>query len=325
VASILIAAIVGGVVAAGVTLGTLQLTARTNPQTLDLGSRVTLNEDSAGVTVAQKAIPAVVSIVAQEAGLVHASGFLVTSDGFIVTNVSAISNAASLTVLLSNDSRRHDARVVDYDCSTGVAVLKIDQVAKLPTLVFGDSNALRVGQLVVALGGPLGQRQSTRGVVSSLHRTVTVDALSGAQDELSDVIVPDALIDRSNSGGPLLNVGGQVVGVLMAATGQGQPVGFAVPANDVQPEIEEIVRSGQLVVPALGLVSTDITPDQAALRGLVPGALVGQVTTAGPAANAGFKEGDVITALDDLKLDAAHPLGQVLRARFRPSQRVKVT
>ncbi len=327
VASVLVAAIVGGAVAAGVTLGIMRLQSRTNPQRVDLSSGVTIKEDDATTAVALKAAPAVVSIVTQQTGAGQGSGFLVTSDGYIVTNVGVVANAQSLTVLLSADSRRHDARLVDYDCTIGVAVLKVDQVSNLPTLGFESTADLRPGQSVIVVGGSLAEQGAvTRGVISRLHAVVNVTAPYGAAEtQLSDVIRTDAQIDRSLSGAPLLNVGGHVVGITMAATSAGQPAAFALPAGDLQAEVEQIVQGETLVVPSLAADTQDVSAGLAVVQGGPPGARIRTVTASGPADRAGLRAGDVITQLDEQKLDDAHPLPQILRAGFKPDQRVTVS
>ena len=312
---------------AGVTLGILRLQARTNPQTVDLGGALATGDDAAAATVAQKAVPAVVSIVTRESPLGQGSGFLFTGDGFIVTNVGVVANAQSLGVLISSDSRRHDARVVDYDCQTGLAVLKVDQVSNLPTVAFGDSTGLRLGQTVVAVGGPLAERRSvTRGVVSAVHRTATVTDPTGAGEvQLANLITTDSDVEPSMSGAPLLNLGGQVVGVAMAGVEQSQPVSFALSSSDLQPEVEQIIQSGQLVVGSLGAQTVTVGADEATVRGTAAGARVTSVTPGGPAEKAALRPGDVIVQLDDQRLDDAHPLPQVLRSRFKPNQKVTVT
>lgn len=327
VASILVAAIVSGVVAAGVTLGVLRFQARTNPQELNLGSRITLTEDSAAQQVATRALPAVVSVITDENGRSFGSGFLVTSDGFIVTNVPVVANSGTLTVVIANNLRRRDARIVDFDCETGMAVLKVDQVSGLPTLNFGDSAQLKVGQSVIALGGPFGNGgMFAKGSVSGLHRTQAATGnVPRGPSSYSDVIQTDAAIDAGSSGGPLLNVGGQVVGVSMAGGGSASPYGFAISSGSVQSEVEQVVSTGQLVVADLGVESTDLSPEEAAIRSLPPGSLVTAITSGSPAEAAGLRVGDLLTQLDDNKLDAAHPLASVLRARYRPAQRPTVT
>jgi S1-C subfamily serine protease len=324
----LVAAIVSGAVAAGVTLAVFRQQSRTNPQDLHLGSNVTIAEENAARQVAEKALPAVVSIVTQETGNTFGSGFLVTSDGFMITNTSVVAKATSLSVILPGDSKRHDARLIDYDCREGYAVLKVDQVSGLPTLPFGDSGALKAGQTVIALGGPLEQSTVvTRGVVTALHKRAVVSGPVTALFEttFADTIKTDAAISRGGSGGPVLNVGGQVIGVSMAGTWAGEPVAFALSSNAVQPGAQQVIQSGRLQMPGMGLQVNDLSTEDAALRGLPVGSLVVTVDRGGPADLAGIKVGDVITQLDATRLDAAHPLNRVLQTEFRPSQRIQVS
>jgi S1-C subfamily serine protease len=323
VASVLVTALV----AAGVTLGILRLQSRTNPQQVNLRAGVTISEESAVIQVAARAKPAVVSIVTQEQPTIsRGSGFLVTTDGYIVTAVSVISGASKMTVLVTADSTLHVARLVDYDCQTGVAVLKIDQVGQLPTLAFADPTALAQGQVVVAVGGPLDGSSITPGYVSSLHRPAVVTE-SGTQRsvEISDTVQTSAAIGASTSGGPLLNVGGQVVGIAMQSQGSNAPSGFGLNVADIIDDVQQVLSSGQVVVSSLGATSTDLSQQAAALAGLPEGSQLITVDKGGPAASAGLQPGDVITQLDDVKLDAAHPLRLLLRSRFRPDQRVAVT
>ena len=318
--------LLAAVVAGGVTLGVLKLESRTNPQSVDIRSGVTISEDSAIVQAAARAKPAVVSVVsATDPRLVSGSGYLVTSDGYIVTNVDVVAGAAKLTVLVSGDSRLHDARLVDYDCQTAVAVLKIDQVSGLPTLAFGDPTAVVQGQVLVAVAGPLQGGEVTQGIVSALHRPVVIINPVAADQtiQVSDTIETDATIDSGTAGGPLLNVGGQVIGVAMQ--GPVGASGFGLNAADIQDEVQQILQTGQLTVPSLGAVTTDLDPQVAALRILPGGSLVASVAAGGPAAGAGLQAGDVITQLDEVTIDAAHPLGLLLRSQFHVSQRVTVT
>jgi putative serine protease PepD len=319
--------LLAAVVAGGVTLAVLRLNpSRTNPQSVDIHAGVTIAEDSAIVQAAARAKPAVVSVVtALQPQLQAGSGYLVTSDGYIVTNVNVIAGAASLTVLVTNDSKLHDARLVDYDCQTGVAVLKIDQVSGLPTLAFGDPTAVVDGQVVVAIAGPLQGGAVTRGIVSALHRPVTIANPIAAEKtvQLSDTIQTDATIDPGTSGGPLLNVGGQVIGVAMQGpVGQN---GYGLNTADIQDDVQQILQTGQVMVASLGAATTDIGAQVGSLQSLPEGALVGSVTSGGPAATAGLQAGDVITQLDEVKVDASHPLALLLRSQFHISQRVTVT
>jgi putative serine protease PepD len=326
IALIAAVALLAAVVAGGVSLVVLQLQSRTNTQSVNLGSRVTINEDSAIIQAATRAKPAVVSVVTQLQPSVSAgSGYLATSDGYIVTNVQVIAHSSTLTVLVLGDSKPHKARLVDYDCQTGVAVIKIDQVSGLPTLAFADPTSLVQGQVVVAVAGPLNGSAVARGIVSALHRPVTVtDPVATDQSlEIGDTIQTDAVIDSGTAGGPLLNVGGQVIGIAMAA--QGSTGGFGLNTADVQDDVQQILSSGQLVVASLGATSTVLTEQAAALLGSSAGSRLRAVDKTGPAATAGLQPGDVITQVDDVTVDSAHPLPLVLRSRFHANQRVTVS
>src|SRR6185437_8649767 len=148
--------LVTAIVSAGVTLAILRFESRTNPQQVNLQPGITLTQDSAIVQAAAKAPPAGVRVVTQnQPTVVRGSGYLATTDGYIVTNINVIAGASGLTVFIPGDDQAHDARLVDYDCQTGVAVIKVDKVSGLPTLAFADPTALVQGQVIVAVGGPV--------------------------------------------------------------------------------------------------------------------------------------------------------------------------
>ena len=327
-----IAAVAAGLVvtilvATSVTLAVLQYQARTNNQQVNLRNGVTLSQDSAIVQAAAKARPAVVSIVTQrQPTIVDGSGYLATSDGYIVTNINVIAGASGMTVLVPGDAKPHDARLVDYDCQTGVAVIKIDKVSGLPTLGFADPTALAQGQVIVAVGGPAAGGAVTPGYVSAMHRVAAgKDPLTiGHTIQFSDTIQTSVAIDGGTSGGPLLNVGSQVVGIAMespAAT-----AGFGLNVADIQDDVQQILSStGQVTVASIGATTTDVSPETASLNGVPEGSQLVILDKGGPAGAAGLKAGDVITQLDDVHIDAAHPLSLLLRSRFHASQRVTVT
>jgi putative serine protease PepD len=319
-------ALLAAVVAGSVSLAVVQLQSRTNTQSVNLRAGVTIAEDSAIVQAATRARPAVVSVVTQlEPSVSAGSGYLATSDGYIVTNVQVIAHSSTLTVLVLGDSKPHKARLVDYDCQTGVAVIKIDQVSGLPTLAFADPTSVVQGQVVVAVAGPLDGSAVARGIISALHRPVTVTdpAATDQSLEIGDTIQTDAVIDAGSAGGPLLNVGGQVIGVAMAA--QGSSGGFGLNTADIQDDVQQILSSGQLVVASLGATSKVLTEQAAALLGSPGGSRVLAVDKSGPAATAGLQPGDVITQVDDVTVDSAHPLPLLLRSRFHANQRVTVS
>ena len=318
-------------VATGVTLAVLHYESRTNTQQVNLRSGVTIAEDSAIVQAAARARPAVVSLVTlvtqQQPALSRGSGYLATTDGYIVTSISVIAGAGGMTVLIQNDAKTHEARLIDYDCQTGVAVVKIDKVGGLPTLAFADPTALVQGQRTVAVGGPFDGGSVTPGYVSAMHRVVSVPNPSATTEsiELSDVIQTSAPIDAGTAGGPLLNVGGQVIGIAMQSQPSAGIKGFGLNVADVQDDVQQILQTGQVVVSSLGATSTDLSPELASLSGLPAGSQLVNVDKGGPAASAGLQTGDVITQLDDVKLDPAHPLRLLLRSRFHPNQRVTVS
>ena len=320
------ALVVVAVVAAGVTFGVLRLESRTNTQQVNLRPGITITEDSAIIQAASKAQPAVVSIVTQhQPTIVRGSGYLATSDGYIVTNIGVIAGANGMTVLVPGDGTPHDARLIDYDCQTGVAVIKIDKVSGLPTLAFADPAALVQGQVVVAIGGPVDGGAITPGYVSAMHRLTAVrDPVNlGRTLEFSDTIETNATIDDGTSGGPILNVGSQVVAVAMQSPSS--LAGFGLNVADIQDDVQQILSTGQVVVASAGVTTTDIAAATAALNDLPEGSQVTAVDKGGPAASTGLKAGDVITQLDDVHIDAAHPLSLLLRSRFHPNQRVTVT
>jgi putative serine protease PepD len=327
-----IAAVVAGLlvvalVAAGVSLAVLRYQSRTNTQSVDLRSGVTITEDSAIVKAAAKATPAIVSIVTkQPPSVARGSGYLATSDGYVITNTDVISGATAMTILIAGEAKPHDARLVDYDCQTGVAVLKMDGVRSLPTLAFADPNALVQGQIVVAVSGPIDGSAITPAHVSAIHRLVaSIDTVGGGRIvQYSDTIQISAAIDRGTAGGPLLNVGGQVIGIAMQSITSSRG-GFGLAVADIIDDVQQIVSTGQVTVASIGATTTDLTPEVAALSGLPQGAQVVTLIKGGPAASAGLQVGDVITQIDDVKLDAAHPLSLLLRSRFHGNQRVTAT
>jgi putative serine protease PepD len=313
-------------VAAGVTLAILRLESRTNPQQVNLQPGVTLTQDSAIVQAAAKGRPAVVSVVTQhQPAIVRGSGYLATTDGYIVTSINVIAGANGLTVLVAGDSTPHAARLVDYDCQTGVAVIKVDRVSGLPTLSFADPAALVQGQVIVAVGGPIDGGAITPGYVSAMHRvTAARDPVNlGHTIQFSDTIQTNVPIEDGIAGGPLLNVSSQVVGIAMASPAQ--PTGFGLNVADIQDDVQQILQTGQVVVASVGATTTDVTPEVAALGGTSEGAQLLVVEKGSPAAAAGLQAGDVVTQLDDVRLDAAHPLSLLLRSRFHANQRVTVT
>jgi S1-C subfamily serine protease len=295
----------------------------------------TLTEESAVINVANQDGKAVVEIkttitssdiIAQEQHGIG-SGFIVRSDGYIVTNNHVVENARQLQVILRDGAKRYDARVVGTSPDDDVAVLKVD-AQNLPALSWGDSSALKVGQLAIAIGSPLGQQNSvTKGVISALHRSISVpDPSTGQVENILNAIQTDAQINPGNSGGPLLNSAGQVVGVNFAIeqAQAGPGLGFALDGNAARDIANQLIQTGHVNRPFLGVTYQQLDETAASANGLVAGALVTAVTAGSPADHAGVMVHDVITKVNDQAIDDQHPLKDVLR-QYAPGTRVTVT
>lgn len=218
------------------------------------------------------------------------SGFIISEDGYILTNEHVVKGAAEIRIKLS-DQRTYDGRVIGSDPRTDVAVLKIEAPEKLPTVVLGDSDALKVGQWALAIGNPFGlDRTLTVGVISATGR-----ANVGIED-YEDFIQTDASINPGNSGGPLLNIYGEVTGINTAIVASGQGIGFAIPINLARLIAHQLIEKGEVTRGWLGVSIQPLTPELAESFGLdkVAGALVNQVLDGSPAEKAGVKRGDVL-------------------------------
>lgn len=233
------------------------------------------------------------------------SGFVISEDGYIVTNNHVIAGADEISVEFFNGSTL-DAKLIGTDEKTDIALLKVEADAPLPFVNFGDSDVARVGDWVVAMGNPLGQGFSvSAGIVSARNR-----ALSGTYD---DYIQTDAAINRGNSGGPLFNLDGEVIGVntaILSPNGGSIGIGFSMASNVVKGVVDQLKEFGETRRGWLGVRIQDVTEDMADAMGLpdAAGALVSDVPE-GPAMDAGMKAGDVITNFDGV--DVADTRGLV--------------
>jgi Do/DeqQ family serine protease len=247
------------------------------------------------------------------------SGVIVDPAGYILTNNHVIENAQDITVRLS-DSRKFTATLVGRDPKTDLAVLKVEAPAPLPTAELGDSERLRVGQWVVAIGNPFGlDRTVTVGIVSATARTRVGVAT------YENFIQTDASINPGNSGGPLLNLDGRVIGINTAIVAAGQGIGFSIPINEAKSVMAQLIARGKVVRGWLGIVIQDLTDELATSFGVPEreGVLVADVMRGGPGEAAGLRPGDVIVRLGATKIREVPDLQRRV-ADVAPGQSVEV-
>lgn len=253
------------------------------------------------------------------------SGFLFTDDGYILTNYHVVQGADSVTVS-TYDGTKYDARIIGFDESNDVAVLKIDAEGLTP-VVIGNSDQLNVGDSVVAIGNPLGELtfSLTSGTVSALDREVTMS--SGISMEL---IQTDCAINSGNSGGALFNMHGEVVGITNAkysgSSGSGASIdniAFAIPINDVYSIVTSIIEKGYIEKPYIGVSVLDVS-DETQKYGLPKGASVQTVTDDGPAKAAGLQVNDIITKVDDTEITGSSDLVKTI-GQCKPGQEITLT
>ena len=224
------------------------------------------------------------------------SGFIVDKSGLVVTNNHVIDHSKKITVKLP-DGREFDAKLIGADSATDIAVIKIKSDKPLPTVDFGDDRQVRVGDWVIAVGNPFGLSNSvTAGIVSSIGRDI-------GNGPYTDFIQIDAPINRGNSGGPTFNIQGKVIGMntmIFSPSGGSVGIGFAIPASTIHEVVAQLQAHGHVMRGWLGVQIQSVTPDIAGSLGLntPKGAIVATIVAGGPAAKAGFRPGDVVTALN---------------------------
>ncbi len=254
----------------------------------------------------------------QESG--YGTGIIVTQDGYIATNNHVVQGADSVKIKLF-DGTEYQATVVGTDKTTDLAVIKIDATGLIPAAL-GDSDALEVGENVVAIGNPLGEELAgsvTSGIVSALKRVIPTKGFS------QEYIQTDAAINPGNSGGALVNMKGQVIGIntlktYMAGYDEyGVPIGtegigFAIPINHAKPIVEQLIATGSVQRPGIGISCFVDETHQVNPEGAPAGVTVSDVTKNGPAAQAGLQAGDIITAIDGTAVDTVDALTTILQS-----------
>jgi 2-alkenal reductase len=307
------------------------------PAAAPITGTVTLREESVTIEVVARVSPAVVTVintlppqrsfggqtVQPEA---RGSGVIIDAQGHIVTNNHVVEEAQDLSVILQ-DGTKLPAKLVGTDLFTDLAVIQVER-SGLPIAALGDSDALRPGERVIAIGSALGDFRNTvtTGVVSALNRNLD----TGAGYQLEGLIQTDAAINHGNSGGPLLNLQGQVIGINTAiirggatSTDVAEGLGFAIPSNTVRLVVPQLIEKGYVSRPYLGIAHRPITPQLASYYDLPVkwGELVTQVMDGTPAAQAGLKVGDIITAFDTQAIDEDHLFVNLL-LRYKPGDTV---
>jgi 2-alkenal reductase len=299
---------------------------------------VTIDESSATIDVAAAVSPAVVRItvngsvdtsngIIPERGV--GSGVIYDNHGWILTNKHVVEGSDTLSVEL-NDGRVFSGSVYGIDTLTDLAIVKID-ASDLTAAHIGDSSALKVGQLVVAIGSPLGTYSNsvTSGIVSAKGRTITTDG----NQNLNNLIQTDAAINPGNSGGPLLDAGGNVVGINTAIAADSNGIGFAIPIDIARPIMQQAVAGQKLSRPYMGVVYRTVDRQFATTEKLpvnegaliIPGGNSSSpaVVSNSPADKAGIKEGDIIVKVNGQAIDGNHPLDATL-SEYAPGDTVTV-
>jgi len=246
------------------------------------------------------------------------SGFIIDKDGYIVTNNHVIDDADEIKVKL-NSGKEYDAKIVGRDPSTDIALIKIKADSSYSVAKLGDSDALKVGEWVVAIGSPFGLAHTvTAGIVSAKGRVIG----SGPYD---DFIQTDASINPGNSGGPLLNMKGNVIGINTAIIASGQGIGFAIPVNMAKDVIKQLKEQGEVTRGWLGVGIQDINDEMADYYGIKDkeGVLISKVFPGDPADEAGIKTKDIITEVNGQKIKSSHELTRII-ADFHVGEKVKI-
>ena len=301
---------------------------------------LTLTQDSAMIEAIAKVKPAVVTVINTlpasqtffgevEEPQASGSGVIIDEKGYIVTNNHVVEEAQRLDVIYA-DGSKEEATLVGADKYSDLAVIKVD--GAVPAMAeLGDSSTLQPGEPVTAIGSPLGDFKGTVtvGVVSALDRRLD----TGQGYMMENLIQTDAAINPGNSGGPLINALGQVIGINTAIVGRStyagtvaEGLGFAIPSNTVKAVAQQLIEKGYVERPYLGIEYATITPRLASAYDLPAdqGVYVQRVASGSPAAAAGLREGDIITAINDQTIDEDNPLTNVLW-RFHVGDEVRLT
>lgn len=311
------------------------------------GNNVVTPDEQSIAAVATAVSPSVVSVLTstsqtsryynqqyqQEAA---GTGMIVSSNGYIMTNKHVVDGADTVTVMLTDGRKYENVEVLGSDPLNDVAFLKIKNVSDLPAVTLGDSKTVRIGQSVVAIGNALGQYQNsvTSGIISGTGRPVVASSGSGTgqdAESLTDLIQTDAAINSGNSGGPLLNLKGQVIGINTAVAEDAQSIGFAIPISATKGLLNHVIKTGKVERAYLGVQYISITPavkdeyDLSVDKGdYVTAERGSSIQQGGPAAKAGVKDKDIIVAVNGSKVGEVASVSSLI-SEYEPGQKVELT
>lgn len=255
----------------------------------------------------------------------YGSGVIISDDGYIVTNNHVVQEADFIEVTL-NDKRTYTAKVIGLDPTTDLALIKVDE-QKLPFISFGNSDSVKVGEWVLAVGNPFNFTSTvTAGIVSAKGRNLNI---LGGKTAIESFIQTDAAVNKGNSGGALVNIYGQLIGInaaIVSNTGSYAGYSFAIPSNITAKVINDLLEFGMVQRAFLGVSFVEVTSQLAKEKGLneIKGVYVHQVVPNGAAEDAGIKEGDVITEIDGAKANSSAEIIEII-GRKRPGDKIKVT
>ena len=309
----------------------------------------TLDGNSANFTegsiaeVASRVTPAVVSVKTESrtkgyfgqdtTSSAAGTGMIVTEDGYVITNKHVVDGASNISIVMDDGTQYDDVKLLATDPVNDVAYLKISDVSGLPTVTLGNSKTVTVGQQVIAIGNALGQFQNTvtEGIVSGIGRTIVAGDSSASDyyETLSDMIQTDASINAGNSGGPLVNAAGEVIGINTAVSASANGLGFAIPISAVKGMLKNIIANGKAERAFLGVSYTNLTADTAKSYDLPVkyGAYVhgsSAVVSGSPADKAGIREGDVLVAVNGAKVGENGTLSSLI-AEYTVGDKVTLT
>jgi len=310
--------------------------------------QVVVQEGDVIADVAQKVGPSVVSIVTQQQATVNSvyygaqtqtsraagTGFIIDTNGLILTNKHVVPDGTSTVEVVTADGTKYEnVKIIGRDPLNDLAVLQVANPKNFKAVNLGNSDDVRTGQKVIAIGNALGQFQNTvtSGIISGMGRPIEAgDESGGAGEELTNLFQTDAAINSGNSGGPLLNFNGEVIGINTAVAADAENIGFSIPINEAKGIISSVKITGKISRPYIGVQYTMLTPDVAkqldisVQQGAYVSTQPGSVVTGSPAEKAGLAAGDVITAINGKQLDEKTSLTSAV-GKFKVGDTIELT